>query len=99
MRTEIAVGRKSFGDFNKVLQDAKNWHNRKFDSLARFFRRIIFICIQASNFMTLRNVIQHQQEPAKWDPADAIGSRVCEIGFPAAEQDSATAECNHTSAG
>ncbi len=64
MRTEIVVGRKSFGDIKKVLQDAKNWHGRLFDRLARYFRRIIFMCIQKSNFMTL----------AKWDSAPAGAS-------------------------
>jgi hypothetical protein len=86
MRNEIVVGRKSFGDIKKVLQDAKNWHNCKFDRLARFFRRIIFMCIQTRNFMT----------SAKCDSAPAgvssmrsrgrrIVSRACGTGFPAAE--------------
>ena len=100
MRTEIDVGRKSFGDFKKVLQDAKNWHKRYFDRLVRFFRRIIFMCIQTSNFTTL----------AKCDSAPAgasgMGSRgrrkgscAYGTGFPAAEHDSAAVERNHTSAG
>ncbi len=71
MRTEIVVGRKSFGDIKKVLQDAKNWHNCKFDRLARFFRRIIFMCIQTRNFMTSAKCDSAPAGATGMDPAAA----------------------------
>ena len=51
------------------------------------------MCIQTSNFM---NLTKCDSAPAG---ASGMGSLACEIGFPAAEQDSAAAECSHASAG